>query len=266
MWCGACQQDVPGVVTSSEDHTVRCARCARPLRDGGGGGKSDFSSRPEPSDWTTLDATGAGHVELPEFVELEDWEFEETIRQAQRSVQGAIPDSPVAWDLETRVRADAPHGTTSWQSGELSEPATTSTVPAPRNDATWPWAILALGLGVSACGAALMGFSLGGVEPILWQLGLPMLLAGQVAVLFVVIWQLEVVWHSHRATFVALHSMDDQLRQWRRVLDGTSGGLPSETAFFRHVREGAAPHVLLEDLKQQIDILAQQLDTARRAA
>ena len=107
-----------------------------------------------------------------------------------------------------------------------------------------------------------MGFSLGGVQPILWQLGLPMLLAGQVAVLFVVIWQLEVVWHSHRATFVALHSMDDQLRQWRRVL----GGSPSESAFLRHVREGAGPHVLLEDLKQQLDILAHQLDTDRRAA
>ena len=211
-------------------------------------------------------------MELPEFIELEDWEFEESIRQAQRSVQGAVPDSPTVWDPATRVRADAPHITTSpwqsspWQSGELSDPVANATVPTPRGGANWPWAILALGLGVFACGAALMGFSLGGAQPILWQLGLPMLLAGQVAVLFVVIWQLEVVWHSHRATFVALHSMDGQLRQWRRVLDCSSGGSSGETAFLRHVREGTAPHVLLEDLKQQIDILAHQLDTDRRVA
>ena len=91
-----------------------------------------------------------------------------------------------------------------------------SIVPSPaKPGGTLPWLILALGLGVFACGAALMGLSLAKDSTPLWQLGLPMVLGGQVAVLFVVIWQLDVVWHSNRATFVALHAMDEQLRQLR---------------------------------------------------
>ncbi|MBM4092356.1 MAG: hypothetical protein FJ276_23465 [Planctomycetes bacterium] len=78
------------------------------------------------------------------------------------------------------------------------------------------WTVLALGLGVFVCGAALMGLALLYQREQLWQVGLPMVLGGQLAVLAVVIWQLESVWQSNRATFVALHALDEQLRDIRR--------------------------------------------------
>jgi hypothetical protein len=146
--------------------------------------------------------------DMPEFVELEDWDFEETMRHVRQLVQSVTSGSGT--DTGQPVR-----------DGGSSEPQlgggdAASGVESPvRPSGTLPWLILALGLGVFACGAALMGLSLARHSTPLWQLGLPMVLSGQLAVLFVVIWQLDVVWHSNRATFVALHAMDEQLRQLR---------------------------------------------------
>ena len=127
--------------------------------------------------------------------------------------------------------------------------------------------MLAIGLGVFVCGAALIVLSLVNQRPQLWQLGLPMVLGGQVAVLAVVIWQLDAVWNGNRATFVALHAMDEQLRQlrgeWTQL---QQQGDAEEQPFYRHLAEGASSDVLLADLKDQIDVLSQHLAQARRAA
>ncbi len=112
-----------------------------------------------------------------------------------------------------------------------------------------------------------MAISLVSERPTLWQLGLPMVLAGQVAVLAVVIWQLDVVWNSHRATFVALHAMDDQLRQLRdQWVLRQQAERTAEQPFYRHLAEGASPEVLLADLKDQIDVLSKRLVRDRQAA
>jgi hypothetical protein len=96
--------------------------------------------------------------------------------------------------------------------------------------------VLTLGLAVFVCGSTLIGLSLVYQHEQLWQLGLPMVLGGQVAILAVVIWQLESVWQSNRATFVALHAMDEQLRQLRR---DTRSGRTVKVAFERESRDRA---------------------------
>jgi hypothetical protein len=272
MWCRACQQDVPGVVTSSQNPTVRCARCGQPLAGSG----SDRTGLLTPHFTLSAQGTGDGTIarpddcvvsgseDFPEFVELEDgdfeaWDFEETIRRAQQLVKRVTSESAIDSVQPASDGAGAAR--------EPSERRAAATVPPPaRPSGTLPWLILAFGFGVFACGAALIGLSFVKDSTPLWQLGLPMVLGGQLAVLFVVIWQLDVVWHSHRATFVALHAMDEQLRQLRLHAPHAQAGQPEAKAFLQHLSEGASPYILLNDLRAQLDALSTRLDKTKDAA
>jgi len=190
-----------------------------------------------------------GGDESPEFEELEAWDFEETICHAQQLVESMARDSALGAGRE--------------RAGDR----TNSAIPSPaRSAGTLPWLSLALGIGVFVCGAALMGLSLVKDSTPLWQLGLPMVLGGQLAVLFVVIWQLDVVWHSNRATFVALHAMDEQLRQLRLRAGRAAVREPLAKPFARHAAEEVSPHLLLSHLRSQLEVLATRLDSSKDAA
>ena len=276
MWCGACQQDVPGVVASSSDPSFCCPRCGKPLcRAASWRGQTP----PPPPEMGKLSEVLAAEVDrgtyedLPEFVELEDWEFEETIQEAERLVRSVTRSPELGLAQLKHQRTDRSHRQRTPASmcrpPDETTPVTSASTPtAPtQTNTSLPWVVLAIGLGVFVCGAALMGLSLVNQRPQLWQLGLPMVLGGQMAVLAVVIWQLDVAWNSHRATFVALHALDDQLRRLRE--DWNHQREPERTdeqPFYRHLAAGAAPDVLLADLKRQIDVLSTHLARDKRAA
>jgi hypothetical protein len=276
MWCRACQQDVPGVVSSSQNPTVCCARCGKPLAGAGTdrnrlmaphipqrGTESDVSNRAMEPAFGRL----SNGEDFPEFVELEDWEFEETIRQAQQLLR-SVTDEPLPGvgprSIERTNSMRKPHIERRVQ--VTSETPDPPPVGRTKPSGTWPWVMLAFGLGVFVCGAALMGLSLAKGSPPLWQLGLPMVLGGQLAVLFVVIWQLDVVWLSNRATFVALHSVDEQLRQLQVRSNHHVAEPQDAKTFSRHLAEDVSPHLLLKNLREQIDQLSAQLTKPKDAA
>ena len=111
-----------------------------------------------------------------------------------------------------------------------------------------------------------MGLSLAKGSTPLWQLGLPMVFGGQLAVLFVVIWQLDVVWLSNRATFVALHAVDEQLRQLRVPASHHVANSQDIKTFSRHPAEDVSPHMLLTNLRKQIEELSRRLGKPKDAA
>lgn len=219
---------------------------------------------------------GTGHDEFSEFVDLEDWEFEETIQRAQQLLRSVADDSSTraaAGSPERRAAVPKPHletpvststSTTVVANGPV--PAALSTAPAPVvGKSLWPWLFLTLGIGAFTCGVALVGMSLARGSTPLWQLGLPLVLGGQLAVLLVVIWQLDVVWLSHRATFVALHAVDDQLRKLQRQADGRLNS-PDAKIYSRHEAETISPSAMLRVLRAQLDALSAQIGDESDAA
>ena len=253
MWCAACQQDVPGVAASAADTTITCARCGQRLSRRAG---SESASVP--------------FENLPEFVELEDWEFAETIQQAERLVRSVVNDSSAACRHHRPVRSSKPGRRVTASStdlrpsatGELAQRDTSANSPT-----SLPWLIMAFGLAVFVCGAVLTAWSVVQQHPVMWQIGLPLVLGGQVAILAVVIWQLDSVWNSNRATFVALHAVDQQVHelvsQWEALQQCTD---TPDQPFYRHLAEEASPEVLLADLKDQLDLLSERLAQQHRRA
>ncbi len=248
MWCAACQQDVPGVAASANDSRACCARCGQRL------------TRP-----ACVDAPSVPFEDLPDFIELEDWEFAETIQEAERLVRNVTADlEPIRLLHERKTRPSAAQRR--GHTRPKKSPRTTTEDHSDKPNSPLPWIVLALGLGVFVCGAALIVLSLMQQRPQLWQIGLPMVLGGQMAVLAVVIGQLDAVGNSNRATFVALHAMDDQVRQLRDEWKQLQQSESDEQPFYRHLAEGASTDVLLADLRDQIDVLAEHLGDTKRAA
>ena len=117
--------------------------------------------------------------------------------------------------------------------------------------------VLWLGLATLAAGSGLLGWSVVEERSDLWHLGVP-LAAGGVGVFLVgLVWQLERIWRNSRFAVQKLRQLDSQLRQLEHTTSmlGVTHG-PSSQAFYSHMAEGANPHLLLADLKGQIDLLA----------
>ncbi len=94
-------------------------------------------------------------------------------------------------------------------------------------------------------------------RPELWTIGLPVAIGGQIALLIGLILQLERLWHDSRHAADRLKAVDEQLHDLKTTttLLGTGHASPGG-AFYAHMADGAGPHLLLTDLKGQLDLLA----------
>jgi len=112
------------------------------------------------------------------------------------------------------------------------------------------------------CGAILLGWSLGSGRQELWNLGLPISLGGQVALLAGLLLQLDRLWHHSRTACAKLDNVDERLHELKRTtaLLGTTH-TSAANAFYSHLAGGASPQLLLTDLKSQLDLLALRLGT-----
>ena len=86
------------------------------------------------------------------------------------------------------------------------------------------------------------------------------MLVGQAGFVIGLVLQLERLWHNSRATSSSLTQLDRQLSELRHATTMLSSthSTPAQS-FYVHMAEGASPHLLLADLKGQLDLLAQRM-------
>ena len=121
-------------------------------------------------------------------------------------------------------------------------------------------------LGVSAfiAGGALLGSAYVLQRDDLWSLGMPITVAGQVCLLLGLVLQLERLRQGSRYAAEKLSEVDrrlSDLNQATRMLGVTHGS--ASQAFYAHMAEGASPHLLMADLKGQLDLLAVRMSQRR---
>ncbi len=115
------------------------------------------------------------------------------------------------------------------------------------------------------CGAVLLGWSFVEARSELWNLGMPLTLFGQAALLIGLILQLDGLWQSNRETASTLDELDDEVHNLRHATTLlTSTHSTSAQSFYVHMADGASPQLLLADLKGQLDLLAMKLANERR--
>ena len=126
------------------------------------------------------------------------------------------------------------------------------------------WGMMSLGLMSFVCGAVLLAWSFVGHRSDLWNIGMPLTLVGQFGLLVGLALQLDHLWHANRRTTETLENVDRQLLEINHTATmlRTSHASPGQS-FYAHLAEGAHPHLLLSDLKGQLDLLANKLSQQR---
>jgi len=94
----------------------------------------------------------------------------------------------------------------------------------------------------------------------LWRVGLPITLVGQAMLVIGGALQLESLWVSNRHTHRAIERMGGELE---RLQQSTKLLAPSRNAaaqsYYAHLAEQSSPHIMLADLKGQLDAIAIRL-------
>jgi len=185
MWCGHCEAEVAGIVSSGDDRHLICARCQHQVED--------FSAAPLSDSPENLPAGPPG-------LRLDMSHLRENLRAVDRlleSLTSAAPPSEPLPSPEVRPQAkirQVKRARPTEKPGEDLEEVSPS--PAPAFDApaldklprlpTPNWLVGSmLGTGtVTLCGGALLSLtSMIRDLPIAWNLGLPSLLLGQAGVI-----------------------------------------------------------------------------------
>jgi len=185
---------VPGLVSPGEK-CYCCARCGSVLQ------VEKFEDA-EQIDFQEVSPRDAGQHAA---IRYDPWELNERLRHIQRVLHNparqARPGSSLRWEVPP---------TTAPAADEAPQPANWVAI------VSWP--LIALGFAVFACGAALLGLSLGSGRGDLWRLGLPTLLAGQFALLVALVLQLASRYASHKAIKRQVREADAQWEAIRRRL------------------------------------------------
>jgi hypothetical protein len=260
MWCSCCQQDVPAFA-SPEDDRIRCAKCRSEmiLR------AAETDHAPESPSWNPdlaneRDASSATRNESPRDIppfDFDAWEWDE-LREANRAVRawggkGQDERPPAATQLDAAFQMQQlPHIVT--QSPRKQQ---VRRAPRSRHLAYCSWTTLSLGVMACVFGGVLLTWSFVTDRAELWTLGLPFAIGGQIALVLGLVLQLDGLWQSNHEAAESLSNLDDQLIELRRAtsqISSTHSG-PSQSFYF-HLAEGCSPHMLLADLKGQLDLLA----------
>ena len=254
MWCRNCQQDVPAI-GSTDESPVQCARCHKPV--------SGQTATPE--DATATDTTPPNDARVSEAKAdwlgealREDWELEDELSEAQHLVTSLV--APDGADAVIRFDgAHLPDGSREPLPGRTGSAARPKRR-LPAQSSFFSWCLLSLGMMAFVFGAVLIGWSFAQGRPDLWRLGLPFALGGQAALIVGFVFQLDSLWRSNREaaeTLDALESQLDELRHQASLLSTTHSN--SARSFYLRMAEGASPHLLLADLKGQLDLLSHRI-------
>lgn len=260
MWCSSCQQDVPAY-SSPEDHRIRCIKCRTEIKSRG----ADAKDSPEPAEECqlpdvvtqgTMSADRGAALDPPPF-DFDAWEWDE-LREANRAVQTWGTKSPP----EQALASSAFEGslTLPRAASRTRQKNTRVERPRSRHVAYFSWTTLSLGVMACVFGGVLLTWSFLTDRAELWSLGLPFAIGGQVALVLGLVLQLDGLWQSNHEAAESLSNLDEQLVELRRATSqiSSSHSGPSQSFYF-HLAEGCSPHMLLADLKGQLDLLALRL-------
>lgn len=244
MWCSQCQQDVPGIAVPGDGHRIACARCSGQM-------PGDRSPRlATPAETPALDA-------LHTVPSLDDWSLDADLASVTRMMRSLRIDAPTA-----RIPTEPTPAAASRTPPPLPLARASTT---PRRGNVFAWPALMLGMMAFTCGGVLLGWSFATGRGDLWTYGMPAVLAGQGLLVLGLVLQLEGLWQSNRDTRETLDTLDRELGELRHAtsLLSTTHSTPGQS-FYAHMAEGASPHLLLADVKGQLDVIAMRLSEVRK--
>ncbi len=258
MWCKHCRQEVPGLATATAGQ-LACARCNAVLLGQHGPahvvGVEDLAAH-------GVDLAGRKRAPTRAPLTLDEWEFDHDLRELQGLVAAAkvgqsAPPSPIVPAVGHLTEMPAFTHATAY-------PSATQVRPGQTRSSWFAWFVLGSGVSAFVAGGVLLALAYALERDDLWSLGMPITIAGQVCLLLGMVLQMERLRQGSRYAADKLSEVDrrlSDLNQATRMLGVTHGS--ASQSFYAHMAEGASPHLLMADLKGQLDLLAVRMSQRR---
>ena len=262
MWCSDCQQDVPAVARSADGPLI-CTRCEAVF---------ELSSNTAPEQGQVAD-TGLALEEMDRHHEtsspLSPWDREEMEQRLRR----------IGQQLRTAYRHDPQFGVSSglpsgWGSAAQQPPMPRERFSEHRptsppqslapSRATLATRLISLMLAVGVLGlfggvAALAWASAFGLEQP-WQVAMTATLAAEGTLIVSLAWMAARLWRNSRQLNQQIEGVDRQIRDIEHLTGSLSAQrLSSSQYYYEHFNQGASSHMLLANLRGQIDQLSSRL-------
>jgi hypothetical protein len=250
MWCSHCHQDVPAI-SSETRKSIVCAKCHRELR------------------FTVASAIVDAGIALDEQAQemprgpigrdlIAEEESRLKLRQLGRQIRApyAQPISIEAVPFWDRVKLDAADS-----SPQLRTIAKESRR-ADRRSAGNGFLTFLLTSGVLGffAGATTLIWSAAYSRTLVWQWGLTATLASEGLLIVGLTWMAVRLWHNSRRLNHELRHVDDQLEEIHELAGSISAGrLSGSQHYYHHFSQVANPHMLVANLRGQIDQLAERM-------
>ncbi len=250
MWCSHCQQDVPAVARSPQGPLV-CSQCEH---------EQLAVESPRPLDTgVPLASFDVGQVDgkqdlAPPIGSLESEQTRQKLRRIGRK-------------LRTTSSPDFSVGSLPALQSECFEPQlrALSQQPVrhrdPRRAPAWAVSLLLVGGATAFClGVGLLAWSAAFQLPKLWQWGMTATFAAEGTLILGLTWMAVRLWNHSRRVNRQLDGVDRQLNEIQELAGSLAGGQGSSSQhFYRHFSPTASPHMLVANLRGQVDQLASRL-------
>ncbi|MEN1681959.1 MAG: hypothetical protein AAGJ46_20445 [Planctomycetota bacterium] len=249
MWCRHCQQDTPAVAQGSKD-VVRCARCQQPTGEQAGGVRVDAAEAAASAPWTVSELLGPADEERLQSIERQ-------LRSCRGLSAGQSSPKP-SWRFD-RPEATLPTAEPSPRRNAAAPPSAPRATS--RSSQLAAWLIALAGALMLGGGISLMGWSLFGGRPVLWNWGVGASLAGQGLMIVGLVQLLANLWTAGREATGRLITLHYEIRRLQRTADGLAGlRTATPSAFYADLSRGASPQVLMANLKGQLDAMSARVE------
>ncbi len=260
MWCSQCQQDVPAVARTSDGPLI-CTCCTREIKLGNLSGISDTG--------IALDSFQSEQVSAEHLSRPIDHIAEEISRENLRRI---------ARQLRSPYREELGIGSPSTTQGNwqcLQMPSDPAAAPQLRqiakmarhdeatSESPSSWllsCLLALGVAGFTIGVALLTYSVAFDFYEIWHWGMTTTIAAEGLLIVGLTWMAIRLWHNSRRLNSELQGVDEQLTEIHEMAGILSAGkLSASQYFYHHFSQVASPHMLVANLRGQVDQLAERI-------
>ena len=184
----------------------------------------------------------------------------QTLRSAQRRAAPVRPDERMLRFDMTEPRPTLQPATQRVRplTSEPNRPPT----PRQRSSQIFAWVIALTGGSLLTAGLGLIGWSLLGPQPELWNWGLFATLGGQGLLAVGLTLLLTKIWTNARQSSSRLVALQSEILRLQRSADALTGDrTATSTRFYADLARGASPELLLANLRGQLEELHSSLAT-----
>lgn len=259
MWCSQCQQDVAAVARFPEGPQV-CPRCLRDTAGGSFQGVADTGiplnsfSRPKP--------------EVDPLAKPVDPVSQEEARKRLRRIGQLLRSTQSCTKTCTEVDADRPW---QWMDTPGSIPVLPQVQPRPRSAevthteaptrASWVLStLLFAGIVAFTIGAGLLAWSAAFQLDEVWHWGLSATIGAEGLLVVGLTWMAMRLWQNSRRLNREVQGVDEQLAEIHQLAGSLSAGhLTASQSYYHQFSQTANPHLLVANLRGQVDLLAERI-------